>query len=77
VARSELLYAASLDDALPEGNPRSQYEEACRRLDAAVRVAFDRGEDASIVYAGLYGVLRSSEEVVGDLLAMEGELLAG
>jgi DinB family protein len=77
VARSELLYAASLDDALPEGNPRSQYEEACRRLDAAVGAAFDRGEDASIVYAGLYGVLRSSGEIVGDLLAMEGELLAG
>lgn len=77
VARSELLYAASLDNALPEGDPRSQYEEACRCLDAAVGAAFDRGEDTSIVYAGLYGVLRSSEQVVGDLLAMERELLAG
>lgn len=77
VARSELLYAASLDDALPQGNPRRQYEEACRRLDAAVDVAFARGEDTSMVYAGLYGVLRRSEGVIGDLLTMEQELLAG
>lgn len=60
---------------MPERGRR--YEEACRRLDAAMGVAFDRGEDTSIVYAGLYGVLRTSEEVVGDLLAMEEELLAG
>jgi len=77
VARSELLYAASLDDALPQGNPRRQYEEACRQLDTAVGVALARGEDTSIVYAGLYGVLRGSEEVIGDLLTMEQELLAG
>jgi DinB superfamily len=77
VARSELLYSASLDEALPEGDPRSRYEEACRRLDAAVDAAAARGEDTSIVYAGLYGVIRNAEEVAGDALAMERELLAG
>ena len=32
---------------------------------------------ASVVYAGLYGVLNTTEEVVGLTLAIEGELLAG
>jgi hypothetical protein len=77
VARSELLYAAALDEALPEGDARSRYEEACRRLDEAVDAAAARGEDASIVCAGLYGVIREAGEVVGDALAMEQELLAG
>jgi len=77
VARSELLYAASLDEALPEGDARSRYEEACRRLDEAVDAAAARGEDTSIVCAGPYGVIRKAGEVVGDALAMEQELLAG
>ena len=77
VARSELLYSASLDEALPEANPRSRYEAACRRLDEAVGAAAARGEDTSIVYAGLYGVLRGPAEVVDDVLVMERELLPG
>jgi len=77
VARSELLYAAALDEALPEGDARSRYEEACRRLDEAVDAAAARGEDTSIVCAGLYGVIREAGEVLGDALAMEQELLAG
>ncbi len=76
VARSELLYSAALDEALPEGDPRSRYEEACRRLDAAVKATAARGEDLSIVYAGLYGVINKAEDVVGDALAMERELLS-
>ena len=36
-----------------------------------------RGHDPSIVYAGLYGILQTPEEVVGQVLAFEGELLAG
>jgi hypothetical protein len=40
-------------------------------------VAAGRGEDASIVYAGLYGVLATPDEVVDLVLAIEGELLAG
>ena len=76
VARSELLYSAALDEALPEGDSRSRYEEACRRLDEAVNASAARGEDPSIVYAGLYGVIRKAEDVVGDALAMERELLS-
>jgi hypothetical protein len=35
-----------------------------------------RGEDPSIVYAGLYGVLQSREEVVDLVLSIERELLS-
>ncbi len=76
VARSVLLYSASLDEALPSDDPEPRYVEACRRFDEAIRAAFSRGEDASVVYPGLYGVLRTPEEVVDDVLTIEGELLA-
>ena len=42
-----------------------------------VRVARGRDPDASIVYPGLYGTLHTPEEVVGLVLTIEGELLAG
>ena len=77
VARSERLYSAALDEALPSEDPRERYAEACRRLEKAVQAARDRCDDASVVYPGLYGVLRVPEEVVDDVLTMEGELLAG
>jgi len=76
VARSELLYSASLDEALPSDDAEPRYVEACRRFDEAIRAAFSRGEDASVVYPGLYGVLRTPEEVVDDVLTIERELLA-
>lgn len=76
LARSERLYAASLDEALADDDPARRYEEAGRRLDEGVRAARDRGRDESIVYAGLYGVLQTPEEVVALVLAIEGELLA-
>jgi len=76
LARSERLYAAALDEASPDDDPAHRYEEACRRLDDGVRAAGDRGKDQSIVYAGLYGVLQTPEEVVGLVLDIEGELLA-
>ena len=76
VARSELLYSASLDEALPSDDAEPRYVEACRRFDEAIRAAFNRGEDASVVYPGLYGVLRTPEEVVDDVLIIERELLA-
>jgi hypothetical protein len=77
LARSERLYAAALDEALPDAGPARRYEEACRRFDKVERAAAKRGEDASVVYAGLYGVLAAPEEVVGLTLAIESELLAG
>ena len=75
LARSERLYAASIDEALPGGDPTDRYEEACRRLDETLRTAVAGGEDTSIVYAGLYGVLQSREEVVDLVLSIESELL--
>jgi hypothetical protein len=76
LARSERLYAASLDEALPGDSPSSRYLEACRRLADEVRAAVARGDDSAIVYPGLYGVLQTPDEVVGLVLAIEGELLA-
>src|SRR5262249_13045495 len=76
LARSERLYAAALDEALPDSDPTGRYEEACRRLDEIVRAAVERGEDTSIVYAGLYGMLATPGEIVELTLAIEGELLA-
>jgi hypothetical protein len=76
LARSERLYAASLDEALADDDPARRYEEASRRLDEGVRAARDRGRDESIVYAGLYGVLQTPEQVVALVLTIESELLA-
>ena len=76
VARSELLYSASLDEALPGEDPRERYMEACRRLGEAIQAADARGDDPSVVYPGLYGVLRRADEVVDDALLFESELLA-
>lgn len=75
LARCERLYAASIDEALPGDDPTCRYEEACRRLDATLRTAATGGEDASIVFAGLYGVLQSREQVVDWVLTIESELL--
>jgi len=77
LARSERLYAAALDEALLDDDPSGRYGEACRRLDDELRAVAGRGPDPSIVHAGLYGVLQTPEEVVGQVLAFEGELLAG
>jgi len=76
LARSERLYAAALDEALPDEDPPCRYEEASRRLGEAVRVAAAHGEDPSIVYAGLYGVLATPDQVLDLVLDIEGELLA-
>jgi hypothetical protein len=58
------------------GSDLEDFDAACRRFDEAIRAAFSRGEDASVVYPGLYGVLRTPKEVVDDVLTIEGELLA-
>ena len=77
LARSERLYAAALDEAPREQDPSRRYEEACRRLDDAVGATREHDRDGSIVYAGLYGVLQTPDQVVGLVLAIESELLAG
>jgi len=76
LARSERLYAAALDEALPDDDPARRYEAASRRLDDGVRGASEHGRDESIVYAGLYGVLQTPEEVVDLVLTIERELMA-
>jgi hypothetical protein len=77
LARSERLYAAALDEALPDADPTLRYEEACRRLDEMVPIGRGRAGDSSVVFPGLYGVIHTPDEVVDLVLVMEGELLAG
>ena len=72
-----MLYSASLDEALQSEDPQVRYAEACGRLAETVRATSARPADASVVYPGLYGVLRTPDQVIEDLLAIEGELLAG
>jgi hypothetical protein len=62
---------------LPSEDPQTRYAEACRRFDEAVRAVGNRGEEPTVAYAGLYGILRTPEQVVGDVLTIEGELAAG
>jgi hypothetical protein len=75
LARSERLYAAALDEALPE-EPALRYAGACRLLDASLAACDPPVPEGGIVYPGLYGVLQTPEEVVAQVLAMEAELLA-
>jgi len=77
LARSERLYAASLDEALPDDSPTTRFEEACRRLDEMVPVGRSRAGDRSVVFPGLYGVIHTPDEIVDQVVVVEGELLAG
>jgi len=74
VARSELLYAASLDEALP-GDPAARYGEADSRFRERFLAAKARGHDRSIAYPNLYGTMFTPDQVAADVLAFEGELL--
>lgn len=76
LARSEQLYAAALDEALPDDDASHRYNQACARFGDVLRAAAGRGQQASIVYASLYGLLQTPEEAVGLVLAVEAELLA-
>ena len=77
LARSERLYAAALDEALPQSDPHLRYEEACRQLDEAVRAAAEAAGDESVIYPGPYGVLQTPDEALALALTIEEELLAG
>ena len=66
--------ATSLDDELPEDAP-NRYAEASRRLGERLRAGQTRGEDASIVYADLYGVPCTLEKVARDVLMGESGLV--
>jgi DinB family protein len=74
VARSENLYAASLDEALPD-DPVRAYAEADSRLQASLSAAEARGFDRSIAYPGLYGTMYTPDTIVSELLRCEGDVL--
>jgi DinB family protein len=74
VARSEMLYAASLDEALPD-DPVARYAEADSRFHARLMAAQARGIDRSIAYPNPYGTMFTPEKVVDDLLSCEREVL--
>ena len=75
VARSELMYAASFDEALP-ADPLARYAQADACL--AERLASSRatGGDPQIVFPDPYGTFRTPGGVVQEVLALERELIA-
>lgn len=75
VARSELLYAASFDEALPE-DPGARYAEADARFSARLLASRAAAGDPSIVFPDPYGTFHTPADVVGDVLALERELVA-
>ena len=74
VARSEVLYAASFDEALPE-DPAARYAEADTRLGQRLGAARARAGDPSIVFPDPYGTLFTPAEVVDEVIALERELV--
>jgi len=74
-ARSELMYAASFDEALP-ADPLARYAQADACL--AERLASSRatGGDPQIVFPDPYGTFRTPGGVVQEVLALERELIA-
>jgi DinB family protein len=75
VARSEILYAASFDEALPD-DPVARYSEADARLSERLVSARAIEGDPSIVFPDPYGTLFQPGEVVAEVLALERELVA-
>ena len=74
VARSEVLYAASFDEALPE-DPAARYAEADARLGARLIAAGARAGDPSIVFPDPYGTFFTPVDVVAEVVALERELV--
>ena len=74
VARSEVLYAASFDEALPE-DPVARYAEADARFGQRLVAARAMTDDPSIVFPDPYGTFFTPGEVVAEVLALESELV--
>src|SRR5216117_1609369 len=74
VARSELLYAASFDEALPE-DPAARYAAADARFGERLVAAHAIVGDQSIVFPDPYGTFFAPGEVVAEVLALERALL--
>jgi hypothetical protein len=74
VARSELLYAAAFDEALPE-EPGARYAAADARFSERLVASRAIGDEQSIVFPDPYGTFFTVEEVVEEVLALERELI--
>jgi hypothetical protein len=74
VARSEVLYATSFDDALPD-DPAARYAEADARLRESLGAARERAGDPSVVFPDPYGTFFTPDGVVAEVVALEHELL--
>jgi DinB superfamily len=75
VARSEILYAAAFDEALPD-DAIARYEEADARLGKQLAIALDAAGQPSVVFPDPYGTFRTPEDVVGEVVALEDELVS-
>jgi len=74
VARSEVLYAASFAEALPD-EPAARYAEADARFSARLLAAGAVQHDPSIVFPDPYGTFLTPAGVAAEVLALEAELL--
>jgi hypothetical protein len=75
VARSERLYAAAFDEALPD-DPVARYVEADARFTECLRAAHACAGDASIVFSDPYGTCFAPAEIAAEVLALEREVIA-
>jgi hypothetical protein len=73
VARSEVLYAASFDEALP-ADPVARYAEAGARFSERLVAARAIADQQSVVFPDPYGTFSAPAQVVADVLALESEL---
>jgi len=74
VARSEVLYAASFDEVLPE-DPAARYAEADARLGERLIAAHASADDPSVVFPDPYGTFFTPGGVVAEVVALERELV--
>src|SRR5438034_8568336 len=70
VARSELLYAASFDEALPE-DPAARYAEADARFSERLVASRATAGDETIVFPDPYGTFFMPRQVGAEVLALE------
>ena len=74
VARSELLYAASFDEALPD-DPAARYAEADARFSERLAASRALPADPSMVFPDPYGTFFEIGDVVAEILALERDLV--
>jgi DinB superfamily len=75
VARSEVLYAASFDEALPDDSV-ARNVEADPRFNKRLGAARAAADDPSVVFPDPYGTFFTPVGVVAEVLALESELVS-